>query len=202
MPVFRDLSGSKFGRLAVQWWAGRNEYGHHWFCLCDCGAFAVIFSGSLTQGLTQSCGCLRRERTSAKNTKHGCGGKGKKRTPEYHSWTHLVSRCTNPKHKFFADYGGRGIVVCDRWLGDHGFENFLADMGEKPEPKRLYSIDREEVDGNYEPDNCRWATKKEQNNNQRRNKALAQIARLEAISRLPIEQIIAGYETHDLPQQS
>jgi len=104
----------------------------------------------------------------------------------------MKARCHNPENPDYQNYGGRGIVVSDYWL--NSFENFLADMGEKPEPKHLYSIDREEVNGNYEPGNCRWVTDQDQSDNQRRNKALAQIAHLERVSGMPIEDLIKSYE--------
>ena len=93
-------------------------------------------------------------------TIHGMYG-----TPEYRSWQHMKSRCFNPNHKNYLDYGGRGIKVCDLWLN---FENFLADMGLKPTAK--YSIDRIDNDGDYCPDNCKWSTQKEQSNNRRSNR--------------------------------
>ena len=90
---------------------------------------------------------------------------GLSRTPEYRSWAEMKQRCFNPNHKQYSDYGGRGITVCDRWLN---FKNFLADMGSRPSPK--HSLDRINNDGDYCPDNCRWATKAEQVNNRRSNR--------------------------------
>jgi len=96
---------------------------------------------------------------------------GLSETPEYHSWESMKQRCLNPNHKHYSNYGGRGIAVCDRWLNSS--ENFLADMGTKPTPK--HSLDRINNDGDYSPENCRWATKAEQANNKRTNKPLITI---------------------------
>ena len=124
-----------------------------------------------------SCGCLQKEISTARvvkyNTKHG-----RHRTPEYNSWQGMKARCytkTNPKYK---DYGARGIKVCDRWL--NSFENFLADMGEKPSPK--HSIDRIDVNGDYCPENCRWATIEEQQNNMRKSLRITHNGRTQTIT--------------------
>src|SRR5208282_2593327 len=152
---------------------------------------AVVQGSNLRYGGTKSCGCLQREIRIQSHTTHGYARKGKQR-PEYVAWLGMKARCHNPENPDYQNYGGRGIVVSDYWL--NSFENFLADMGEKPEPKHLYSIDREEVNGNYEPGNCRWVTDQDQSDNQRRNKALAQIAHLERVSGMPIEDLIKSYE--------
>jgi hypothetical protein len=97
--------------------------------------------------------------------KHGYARKGHVAV-EHNIWRGIIQRCTNPKRKHFADYGGRGITICEHWQGEHGFENFLADMGLRPTPE--HSVDRyPNVDGNYEPSNCRWATRSEQAKNRR-----------------------------------
>jgi hypothetical protein len=103
-----------------------------------------------------------RTKAIPKNSKHGGAGRGRK-TRAYHSWDAMIQRCTNPKTKAFKDYGGRGITICERW--QHSFKNFLADMGEPPVGQTLDRFP--DNDGNYEPTNCRWATRKQQNNNQR-----------------------------------
>jgi len=112
---------------------------------------------------TQSCGCLKAIVTSAKNKKHGMFG-----TKEYSSYHRMKDRCFDKKNKDYKNYGARGITICDRWL--NSFENFYADMGNKPTPK--HSIDRIDNDGNYEPSNCRWASNIQQARNKRNNRKI------------------------------
>jgi len=160
-----DLTGKSFGRLVVRERAGADKGGHaRWRCLCLCGRETIVEGGSLRRGDTASCGCIAIERgrdQGLSNIRHGHSTDGG-HSPTYHSWHAMTQRCTNPKHKGYPNYGGRGIKICERW---RKFSNFLADMGERPEGKTL---DRKDNDGNYEPGNCRWATYGEQNSNQRR----------------------------------
>ena len=132
----------------------------YWACRCACGTEKAIEGGSLMRRLTRSCGCLQRELLRAPR-KHGHAKKGHV-SKTWVSWNKMLVRCNNPKADKFAYYGGRGIRVCERW---DEFANFLADMGERPANRTL---DRIEVNGNYEPGNCRWATQKEQTRNTRR----------------------------------
>ena len=158
-----NLVGQRFGRLVVLEQAPKyNTAGGNpvvrWRCRCDCGNETIAFRASLRQGNTRSCGKHMSELAKQRMTTHGGT-----HTSEYTSWKHMKSRCNNPRYPRFADWGGRGIKVCDRWI--HSFSNFIADMGPKPTPS--HTIDRKNNDGNYTPDNCRWATKKEQQANTR-----------------------------------
>lgn len=163
MPATTDLTTSRFGRLAVQTRSGTRGGRVTWHCLCDCGTTVEVVSHALTSGHTTSCGCLRNERNASTPTQHGHAKRGEKLTRTYKSWQAMLTRCTNPKVKSFADYGARGITVCDRWKT---FANFLADMGERPPGTTL---DREKNEVGYEPGNCRWATKITQARNTRAN---------------------------------
>ena len=159
----KDQTGKKQGRLTVVGFLGLNwQHSATWLCRCECGGETVTTTGELNRGgergPTMSCGCLQRESAAETFTTHGMTG-----TPEHAAWCDMKSRCTNPNAGEWKRYGARGIAVCDRWL--HSFDVFLADMGPRPSPD--HSLDREDSDGNYEPSNCRWATKKEQQRNRR-----------------------------------
>jgi len=156
-----NLQGMKFGRLLVVSENGRgNDKRVLWNCLCDCGKSAAVRSTHLKRGSIKSCGCLRVETSTKRATTHG-----KSKAPEYEVWCSMIKRCRNKKSTGYPDYGGRGITVCERW---NRFENFIEDMG--PRPSQFHSIDREEVNGNYEPGNCKWATPAEQSRNTRKRK--------------------------------
>lgn len=165
MPAFVDVTNKRYGRLTVLGRAPNRRKMTYWLCLCDCGAKTEVSKANL--GLcTFSCGCLQRERTGIAaricNVTHG-----KSKTLEYKSWSHMIQRCCDPNATGYNRYGGAGISVCDRWR--HSFEAFLLDMG--PRPTVTYSLDRwPNAFGNYEPSNCRWATKMEQTHNRRPRK--------------------------------
>ena len=163
MPKFVDLTGRRFGRWLVLSRA-ENKARTQWLCVCDCGTTKSVQGANLTNGTSISCGCYRDElpRTAqtAAVTRHGMTD-----SPTWNSWMAMIKRCYGKYSINYANYGGRGIEVCKRWVDS--FEEFLADMGERPEGM---SIDRINVNGNYEPGNCRWATRKQQARNTTTNK--------------------------------
>lgn len=155
----QDLTGQRFGRLTVLEALPGNRR-TCWRCVCDCGQETVVGSGHhLTSGHTESCGCLRYERLKAANTKHG-----NRRSRLYNIWAHMRQRCSNPQNKDFNYYGGRGVTVCSEWVDDFSaFQEWALDNGYRDD----LTLDRINPDGNYEPQNCRWATMAEQNRNRR-----------------------------------
>jgi hypothetical protein len=164
MSRFVDVTGQRFGRLFVLERA-TNRYGRACFlCMCDCGKQAIAYGGALRTGFKQSCGCLRKEasvRQGLNNAKHGHARVGRM-TPEYRSYVGARRRCTNRNDSQYSNYGGRGIEV--RFAS---FAEFYVELGAKPEPKHLYSVDRIDNDGHYEKGNVRWATRSQQMRNRR-----------------------------------
>jgi hypothetical protein len=153
--VLLDLTGRRFGRLVVTARAapsGGLDRHARWLCVCDCGVLKIVSSASLSRGFTRNCGCLAPRRP------------GVRRSPLYPSYRSMLNRCYNPNNPSWANYGGRGIVCCERWRVS--FEDFCADMGERPAGMTL---ERKNNDGPYTPDNCVWATVGQQARNKRTN---------------------------------
>lgn len=160
MPLI-DITGQVFGRWAVIQRSENKKREPQWLCRCQCGVERIMPSGSLRRGRSIDCGCGRKERASLVHTRHGHKKNGAE-TSEYKAWRSMRDRCLNVRHRRYEDYGGRGIRVCDRWAS---FELFIEDMGLKP--SRELTLERRNNDGNYEPGNCEWATRKEQTKNRR-----------------------------------
>lgn len=164
MPRYIDLIGKRFGRLTIIRKAPNDKWGgFRWSCVCDCGVEKIVHAYNLKRGATKSCGCLHAEEMRQRLTKHAHAITGSK-SNIYCVWQQMTQRCINHNHQYYHNYGGRGIKICQRW---RKFKNFIEDMGEPPTKK--HSIDRIDNDGNYCKSNCRWATKKQQNRNSRRN---------------------------------
>lgn len=171
-----DLTGQVFGRLTVVGRAtppiSEKSNAARWECVCQCGNRIAAETYLLRRGSVSSCGCLARDETIRRSTKHGLCY-----TPEYKAWQSMRKRCQNPNDHSYPDYGGRGISVCTEW--DQSFERFLADMG--PRPSTDHSLDRIEVGGNYEPTNCRWATRIVQQGNRRNVERVEYLGETKAI---------------------
>jgi hypothetical protein len=167
--------GDEFDRLVILAFADRSPSGKlRWLCRCTCGAEVIVIGNCLQSRNTRSCGCLAKE----KRTTHGLLRRGEKRPPEYGAWADMIQRCQNENLKSYADYGARGIRVCDRWRTS--FVDFLADVG--PKPSKKHSLDRINNDGHYEPGNVRWATRIEQESNKRNNHLIIYNGRTQTIT--------------------
>ncbi len=152
----KDERGKIYGRWTVIEFARSDSRGIHWVCRCECGTIASVWGADLRHGSSRSCGCGR-------NRSHGMH-----ESQEYATWEAMKQRCYNKNHNAYRYYGGRGIVICKRWL--QSFINFFDDMGPKPFPSA--SIDRLDNDGPYSPKNCRWATNLEQGQNTSKTRML------------------------------
>jgi len=156
-----DRIGQVFGRLTVKAIGGKTSAGHTVFkCTCECGRECCVDSPSIVTGKTASCGCIRSEKCASKNTTHGMSN-----SHEYTCWLAMKARCNNRNSDDYANYGGRGITVCEEWL--ESFDNFYADMGEPP--TALHSIERRDGSLGYFKDNCYWATRSQQARNTSQN---------------------------------
>lgn len=161
----KDLTGMKFNSLLVikeiepRYFpsGARTNY----LCRCDCGLFTEVIGCSLTSGNTTSCGCFAKKLLKSRSTTHG-----ESKTRPHRIWQAMLNRCRNKKQLNYINYGGRGITVCKRWFK---YENFIQDMGY---PQKHQSLDRINNEGNYVPNNCRWATRKEQSLNNRNNRLI------------------------------
>lgn len=159
MPHIIDMTGKKYGKLTVIEKDGGDTAGARWKCVCDCGNVITVRGTNLRRGLTTSCGCHQKNVVKMENTTHG------QYTSRLHRiWSAMKQRCYNPRNKAYINYGGRGISVCDDWIHDFSaFSEWALSNGYND----TLTIDRINNDGNYEPDNCRWQTRAQQNKNKR-----------------------------------
>ncbi|RLD00172.1 MAG: hypothetical protein DRI65_16635 [Chloroflexota bacterium] len=173
MVKLKDMTDLVFGRLTViERVPNESNRQARWLCECACGNTTVVQGGNLRGEHTTSCGCYNAEQVVSRFTKHDMAG-----TPEYQAWTKMKLRCYSKQNPKYPTYGARGIAVCDRWL--ESFDNFFADMGIRPDNT---SIDRINNEGDYTPENCRWATPTEQARNTRRNVNLSFNGKTQCIS--------------------
>ena len=194
MGQFIDRANHRYGRLTVlerlEDGPASNGRRVKWLCVCDCGSSAVVTGHALQRGDTTSCGCFQRHSTSLRSKTHG-----QSRSRTHNSWRAMKARCLDPNNSKYPSNGGRGVKVCDRWLD---YENFVADMGDRPQKMTL---DRIDPNGDYAPENCRWASAKTQSENRRgighfwlgRIRTIADIARLEGIPRTSLQKRVRHY---------
>jgi hypothetical protein len=182
-----DIMGQKFGDWTVLTFIGKlpNKHGNYWKCVCKCGAIRIVNGSELKRKKSTGCGCSQKEKLLKIRTTHNHSY-----SKTYTSWHSMIQRCTNSNMPNYYLYGGRDIIICNRWL--ESFENFLEDMGERPVGKTL---DRyPDKNGNYEPNNCRWATYKEQSRNTKTNRFITYNGKTQCIMDWALELNI-GYQT-------
>jgi len=201
----QDITGQSFGRWTVLKFHDKAIYKYakggstvpRWLCRCACGKEKIVRGNTLKNESSVSCGCHKTELQIARQFKHGMT-----KTPEYAAWAHMMDRCGNPKNVEYHNYGARGITVCDRWKTA---ANFLSDMGKRPSAN--HSLERENNELGYSPDNCVWATMPEQTNNKRTNRRLRFRGKVQTISQWATElgisqtniwnRLIDGWSTED-----
>ena len=189
-----DLKGRRFNRFKVLEYVG----GTRWRCRCSCGTEKVVLRQALVEGRQKSCGCLRREKTIERSTTHGMSHR-----PEYGIWLHMKDRCQSKSDKGYKLYGARGIKICEHW---QSFEKFYEDMG--PRPSLKHSLERKDNDGDYCPENCVWATQKEQCNNRRGNVLLELDGRTQTLKQwteergLPYPRVYARLKRGGTPERA
>lgn len=174
-----NIVGEKFNKLTVlaEFYERTKTGKVQFICLCECGNKIVTVGSKLVNGHTKSCNCLQKE--AVLNTGFSNRTHNKSKTRIYKIWSSMKARCYNPSYESFERYGGRGIIVCDRWKNN--FEDFLIDMGYG---EKGLSIDRINNDGNYEPNNCKWSTRLEQENNKSTNRHIFYFGQKYTVSQL------------------
>lgn len=197
-----SLIGQRFGKLTViaqaeLYISPRGHKAERWLCRCDCGKEKIVMRGHLCSGATTSCGCLVSEKTRKRNTTHGLTY-----TILYRIWRGIISRCNIPSASGYENYGGRGITVCEEWHNDfQAFYEWAYANGYKeeilPNGRSKWTIDRIDVNGNYEPSNCRWITVQGQSNNRRSNYPIEYNGRTQTIAEWAKELGINYHTLHD-----
>ncbi len=175
MGKFVDISGRRYGRLTVIGLVPDVRKNSHrvWLCKCDCGNTVETIRNRLEKGYTRSCGCLQKEIVSKRSKTHGMSD-----SRLYVIWNHMIRRCEKPNNASYADYGGRGISVCKEWHDSSAFIEWALENGYRDN----LTIERIDVNGNYEPSNCKWITKSEQGKNTRRNVRISLNGRVETLA--------------------
>ena len=190
MGRFQDLTGQRFGRLTVvkraeDYVKPSGQHKTQWLCKCDCGNETVVVACNLKSGHTNSCGCLQKEKVKEANTKHGM-----RHSRVYDTWSDMKKRCIDKNNNNYKYYGGRGITICDEWLEFESFYKWAIENGYN----NSLTIDRIDVNGNYEPKNCRWANIKTQNNNKRNNRYITHNGKTQTMKQWA-EELNINYNT-------